>query len=146
MSFSVEIRPYEALSRDELYEILHLRCDVFVVGQEITAEPEIDGRDPECAHAMARDAEGNLVGTARIFFHEEPMAVGRVAVAPEHQHEGVGTAMMEAIQREIGDREAELHAQAHLEDWYDDLGWKRVGDQYTEAEIPHVTMRWADEF
>jgi len=50
--------------------------------------------------------------------------------------------MMKAIQTWLGDDEAELHAQAYLEDWYGDLGWQRVGDEYMEAEIPHVTMRW----
>jgi ElaA protein len=142
MSVSVDIRAYEALTRDELYDILHLRCEVFVVGQEITAEPEIDGRDPECAHALARGPDGELLGTARIFVHEEPMSVGRVAVRPDVQRQGVGTAMMEAVQKWFGDEDAELHAQAYLEDWYSELGWRRIGDEYMEAEIPHVTMRW----
>ena len=136
-----EIKGYADLSRDELHDILRLRCDVFVVGQEITAEPEIDGRDPECAHAMTwRD--GQLVGTARIFVDDDPMIIGRVAVTRKRQRQGIGTEMMEAIQDWLGDRTAELHAQSYLEEWYSSLGWERFGDEFIEAEIPHVHMRW----
>ena len=138
---NTQILHYDSLSPDDLYSILHLRCLVFVTGQQITSVPEIDGRDPECAHAMAT-IDGELVGTARIFVDEDPMSIGRVAVAPDRQREGIGTAMMEAIQVWLDGREAELHAQAYLEDWYASLGWETVGDEYMEAEIPHVTMRF----
>ena len=138
---NTQILHYDSLSPDDLYSILHLRCLVFVVGQQITAEPEIDGRDPECAHAMAT-IDGELVGTARIFVDENPISIGRVAVAPDRQREGIGTAMMEAIQAWLDGRAAELHAQAYLEDWYASLGWETVGDEYMEAEIPHLTMRF----
>jgi len=137
----VDIRPYEDLTRDELHEILELRCRVFVVGQEITGVPEIDGRDSECAHAMAREG-GELVGTARIFAEREPVKVGRVAAARDRQREGIGTAVMEAVQEWLGERPAELHAQKYLEDWYTSLGWERRGEEFLEAEIPHVRLVW----
>lgn len=143
LDLEIEIRPYDDLTRDELYEILELRCRVFVVGQEITAVSEIDGRDPECAHVLARD-NGELVGTARIFADEEPAKVGRVAAARDRQREGIGTAVMEAVQEWLGDRPAELHAQKYLEDWYASFGWERVGDEFMEAEIRHVRMVWED--
>ena len=50
--------------------------------------------------------------------------------------------MMKEAQARLGDASAELHAQAHLEDWYSSLGWRRVGEVYEEAQIPHVTMIW----
>lgn len=137
----IEIKSFEELRRSELYDVLRLRCEVFVVGQEITEEPEIDGRDPMCSHALVRD-EGELVGTARIFTDREPMSVGRVAVATDRQCEGIGTALMEGVQQWIGERRCELHAQAYLEEWYERLGWERVGGEFMEADIPHVLMRW----
>lgn len=140
-AMKTHIRHFDDLSSTELYSLLHLRCRVFVVGQQITEEPEIDGRDPECAHVLAR-REGELVGTARMFVDEEPIIIGRVAVAPERQGEGIGTAMMEAIQTWLENRPAELHAQAYLEDWYDSLGWQRIGEEFMEADIPHVLMRY----
>lgn len=141
-NLKIELRPYEDLTKQQLYEILELRCRVFVVGQEITAVSEIDGRDPECAHAMARDGD-ELVGTARIFVDESPAKVGRVAAARDRQREGIGTAVMEAVQEWLGDAPAELHAQKYLEDWYASLGWERVGEEFMEAEIPHVRMVWS---
>ena len=137
----VDIKPYDELSRDELHDIFMLRNIVFVVGQGITAEPEVDGRDPECEHAMLWEGD-RLLGTARIFHREDPQVVGRVAVLTDRQGEGLGTELMEAVQEHIGTARAELHAQAHLEEWYTRLGWERVGEPFEEADIPHVMMKW----
>jgi ElaA protein len=139
--WTCRFEPYDALGRDALYELLQLRCEVFVVGQAITAVPEIDGRDPACTHARLFEGDA-LVGTARLVESDEPISVGRVAVHPDRQREGIGTYLMERIQARLGDRRAELHAQAHLEDWYASLGWERVGDVFMEAEMPHVHMVW----
>lgn len=141
MSVEFAIKPFAELTLMELYEIMCLRDIVFVVGQKITSEPEVDGRDPECWHAMLRQ-HGKLVGTARAFANESPKIVGRVAIHPELQGTGLGTVMMRHVQGWLGDTHAELHAQAHLERWYTSLGWVRFGDVFEEAEIPHVMMRW----
>lgn len=138
---STQIKTFEALSKMELYELMVLRNEVFVVGQKITAEPEVDGLDVECAHVLLRMDE-RLVATARIFYKRRVPTVGRVAVHPQFQRQGLGTVVMEAVQRYLGERAAELHAQAHLEGWYTRLGWERVGEPFDEAEIPHVMMRW----
>jgi ElaA protein len=137
----IEIRAFDELSTDELYAILQLRCEVFVVGQGITSEPDVDGADPECVHAMMWEGD-QLVGTARIEVAESPWSVGRVAVAESHRGQGLGTELMEAVHTYIGDRPVELHAQAHLEEWYRSLGWERVGAPFFEANIEHVRMVW----
>lgn len=139
------LKAWEALGRDELYALLHLRDLVFVVGQGITAEPEVDGRDPQCHHAALWEGT-RPVATARLFMEEDPVVVGRVAVHPERQRGGIGTRLMEAVQEALGARRATLHAQAHLEDWYARLGWVREGEVFVEAEIPHVHMNWAGGF
>lgn len=136
-----DITHFDDLSAREVYDLMHLRDVVFVVGQEITAVPEVDGLDPRCAHARVFVDE-TLVGTARIFVDETPMIIGRVAVHPDFRGNGYGTRMMRFLQEWLRDRPAELHAQAHLEDWYSNLGWRRDGPQFIEAEIPHVVMRW----
>jgi ElaA protein len=143
LSKQIAIKHYRELSKDELYRIMVLRNLVFVVGQQITAEPEVDGRDPECEHAMLC-VDGELVGTARIFCDEDPAVIGRVAVHTDWQGRGLGTVLMQAIQQRLGARLTELHAQAHLEDWYSRLGWQRVGETFEEAKIPHVMMRWGE--
>ena len=177
----IEIKRFRALSLEELYAILELRTRVFVVGQKITAEPEVDGHDPECAHALLwvpgtentvpgtkytvpgtentmpgtvssqqtgdapqgpANAKMRLAGTARIFVDRAPIAVGRVAIHPDYQREGLGTLLMREIQASFDGQKATLHAQAHLRDWYERLGWRAEGEVFLEAEIPHISMRF----
>ena len=139
--FRFEFKRFHELTLNELYEIMWLRNIVFVVGQKITSEPEIDGFDRECVHAMLYVDE-RLVGTARISMGSEPVKVGRVAVHTDEQGKGYGTVLMRHVQEEIlGEREALLYAQAHLERWYASLGWVREGEVFVEAEIDHVAMR-----
>ena len=140
---SITISPFSALDIHRLYEIMCLRDRVFVVGQGITAESELDGRDTDAMHVEARQ-DGRLIGTARVFLGEAPISVGRIAIDTQIQRTGFGTEMMEWINDWLGERQAEMHAQAHLEPWYSRLGWQRVGHEFIEAEIPHVTMRWGN--
>jgi ElaA protein len=136
-----EICHFDDLSAREVYDLLHLRDLVFVVGQQITAEPEVDGLDPDCMHARLV-VDGSPIATARIFHEKAPMIVGRVAVHPDSQRQGIGTVLMRHLQDWLGERPAELHAQSHLEEWYASLGWERFGEEFVEAQIPHVMMRW----
>ncbi len=140
MTIHFEHRPFHELSLMELHDILWLRNEVFVVGQKITCEPEVDGRDPECVHVFGRDRDGRVVATARVFLAGEVVKVGRVAVARDLQRGGVGSALMERVHQVIGDRAAALSAQAYLRGWYQRLGWQPVGEEYDEAEIPHIWM------
>ena len=136
-----DIKHFDELTTRELYDLLHLRDEVFVVGQKITAVPEVDGLDVECAHVRAFLDE-RLVGTARIFVDHDPLVVGRVAVHPDLQRSGMGTLMMQFVGNWLGERPAELHAQAYLEPWYARIGWETFGEPFDEADIPHVMMRW----
>lgn len=133
-------KPFDDLTLRELYALLWLRDEVFVVGQKITAESEVDGEDPECTHVLGRDGDGKVVATARLFLGKSPVKVGRVAVHPRLQGQGVGSQLMLYINDLIGDRPAAMSAQAHLERWYGSVGWRRIGDVYSEAEIDHVKM------
>lgn len=140
-AFRFELVPFEQLTLHQFHDLAVLRNDVFVVGQQITAEPELDGHDPEYHHALFYRGE-ELVGTARVKLGVSPCKVGRVAITRTLQRSGLGTMMMRRIQAHLGSRPALLHAQAHLEAWYASLGWVREGALFVEADIPHVTMRW----
>ena len=126
----------------ELYEVLCLRDLVFVVGQKITAVPEVDGEDPSFHHLIGRDQMGRVIATARLSLDDTPIKLGRVAVRDDLQRTGIGSALMREAQRIIGRRPATMNAQAHLEPWYASLGWKREGPVFLEAEIDHVRMVW----
>ena len=141
---SCSIIDFHDLTLEQLYSVLHLRDLVFVVGQKITEEPEVDGQDTCCAHALFYKGDV-LVGTARVFTHEAPMIVGRVAVHPDHQGRGLGTQLMKEVQAFLGDQETHLHAQSQLDAWYTSLGWERIGERFMEAGIEHVMMRWPSQ-
>jgi len=133
-------RPFGSLSLKELHDILWLRNEVFVFGQKITAESEVDGLDPQCVHIMGSTQEGKIVATARFFPDKDPIKIGRIAVHLDMQRSGLGTDLMKYLRAVIGDRPSEMSAQLYLKDWYHGLGWIPDGDVYDEAEIPHIHM------
>lgn len=144
MSVSIEIKAFDELGLDELHDVLALRSRVFVVEQKITEVPEVDGRDPQAHHVLAR-WDGEIVGTTRFFVDRDPVKVGRVAVDADWRGRGIGGRMMNAVQSRLGDRSAKLHAQAHLEGWYAELGWRREGEIFEIVDIDHVAMWWPPE-
>lgn len=132
-------RAFGDLSLRELHDLLWLRNLVFVYGQQITAEPEVDGRDPECVHVLGTQAD-QLVATARLFMDHDPIKVGRIAVHPDWQGQGIGSQLMIYVHQILGQRAATMSAQAHLLAWYQRLGWRPQGEIYDEAGIPHIFM------
>lgn len=116
-----------------------LRHEVFVVGQNVPVELELDELDEECDHAVAVVA-GAVVGTGRLL---PDGTIGRMAVAEAHRGSGVGAAVLARLEdaaRERGHSRVELHAQVHAAGFYDKAGYQRVGETYLEAGIEHVTM------
>ncbi len=133
--------PFDQLSLSDLYQLLWLRDEVFVVGQKITAEPEVDGLDPQAIHVLGRhEPAGRVLVTARLFVSDDKVKVGRVAVHPDLQRQGLGTQLMHYVHEIMQDRRGEMSAQAHLQPWYGSLGWQADGPVYLEAELPHVHM------
>ena len=132
--------PFDELTLMQLHDILWLRNDVFVVGQKITSEPEVDGLDPQCVHVWGVDEGGRTVATARLFMAKDPVKVGRIAVARGLQGQGVGTELMGYVHQVMGGRAGALSAQEYLREWYGSLGWVADSDVYDEAGIPHVHM------
>jgi ElaA protein len=128
-------RAFGELTAAELYAILELRARVFVVEQKC-AYLDPDGLDRTARHVWgARD--GEIVAYARIL--PAPTRIGRVVTAPEVRGTGVGRELMRrAIATITGP--IRLSAQAHLERFYNDFGFVRVGDPYDEDGIPHIGM------
>ncbi len=131
--------PFANLSLRQLHDLLWLRNLVFVYGQKITAEPEVDGRDPECVHVWGSCGD-QMVATARLFMTHDPAKVGRIAVHPDWQGQGIGSQLMKYIHQVLGSRPAAMSAQAYLVEWYQRLGWIPQGEIYEEAGIPHIFM------
>ncbi len=144
-------RAFDALSPRDLYDLLRLRADVFVVEQACVFA-EIDGRDPEAVHLLARiPGSDGLAGTLRLFPPEAdaPASIGRVATAASARGLGLGRAlMMEGLaeaRRRFGDTPVEIGAQSRLETFYAGLGFIRTSPNYDEDGILHCTMVRAGE-
>ena len=118
-----------------------IRYEVFVVEQKVPLDMEWDEMDARCVHAVAYDAEGQAVGTGRLLPNGH---LGRMAVRRAVRGHGIGARMLEALvdaARARGDREVMLNAQAQAEPFYERFGFRREGEIFMEAGIPHIHMR-----
>lgn len=121
--------------------VMPLRERVFVVEQGVPPELERDGRDSACRHAIAFAADGQVVGTGRLLPDGH---IGRMAVAPNARHCGIGGEILEALVLEatrLGFAEVVLNAQITAVDFYLRHGFAPEGEVFVEAGIRHQTMR-----
>lgn len=139
------IKMFNELGTDELYDILRLRTEVFVVEQECVFQ-DMDNLDQDAAHVQARIGN-NLAATARILkpgvAYEEP-SIGRVVSSPMYRKKGVGIALMkkaiEETERLFGKRPIKIGAQLYLKKFYEGFGFEQCSETYLEDNIPHIKM------
>jgi predicted GNAT family N-acyltransferase len=132
---------FAELTPFEVYGLLRLRVDVFVVEQECPY-PELDGRDVEPATVhLWLESDGEIAATIRVLADGASRAIGRVATAPGFRGRGLAAQLIEEGIALCGDAPITLGAQAHLEGWYERFGFRRSGPAYVEDGIPHVPMR-----
>jgi predicted GNAT family N-acyltransferase len=118
-----------------------VRDAVFGDEQHIPRELDWDGRDDICRQALAVDDSGNPIGTGRML---PDGRIGRIAVLAGERGRGIGSGILAALVRaaaEDGIRELCLHAQALSIHFYETCGFRREGEMFMEAGIPHVTMK-----
>jgi ElaA protein len=136
---------FAELGVDDLYDALQLRCRVFVLEQGPYLDP--DGADRWSWHLLGRRDDGALVAYLRVVDpgrkYAEP-SIGRVVTAREERGRGLGRRLMaEGIagcERHWPGHALRISAQAHLERFYGEFGFVRVGADYLEDNIPHVEM------
>lgn len=123
-------------------EALHsVRYEVFVVGQNVPAEYEVDSMDPVCNHFLATDPDGNPIGTSRVLADGH---IGRVAVLEPWRSRGVGQALMVVsldCVSNLGLTTALLDSQLTASSFYEKLGFEQYGEEFVECGIPHIAMR-----
>ena len=121
--------------------LLAIRFEVFVEGQNVPRDEEVDGLDPDCIHVLAEDDDGTAVATGRLL----PDAhIGRMAVREPWRGKGLGGAVLEALvsaARKRGDARVVLAAQTHAIPFYARHGFRVYGPVFDDAGIPH---RWMD--
>lgn len=139
--------PFAELGVQQLYDVLALRSEVFVVEQQCVFL-DIDGLDPQTWHLLGHGADGRLQAYARLIppgLKGPDALIGRVVTAPLARGGGSGRALMAEAVAECArlwpGRAITLHAQAHLERFYAGFGFTPVGEPYVEDGIPHIEMR-----
>jgi ElaA protein len=138
-------KKFHELSPEEIYQILRLRSEVFVVEQNCVFLDQ-DNKDQHCWHYMGH-ANGLLVAYVRLLpaglaFKE--VSIGRVVTSPSARRKGFGRSLMENAITEawrlFGRQDIRIGAQCYLEDFYASLGFKPEGDTYLEDDILHIEM------
>lgn len=136
---------FDQLSTLELYEILQLRSQVFVVEQNCVYQ-DIDGKDEQALHIIGTE-DGRIIGYARCFppkIYFEEAAIGRVIVRQDFRDRKLGhevlKAAVNAVKEHYETDSIRLSAQLHLTRFYECHGFKSEGSDYLEDGIPHINM------
>lgn len=136
---------YKELSADQLYEILRLRAEIFVVEQNC-AYQDIDLKDQKAIH-LTGEINKKIIAYTRIFKKGDYFnnsSIGRVLVKKDYRKKDYGKVIMkksiEIIKTDPEEEEIELSAQKYLTEFYSDLGFKKTGKEYLEDNIPHIKM------
>jgi predicted GNAT family N-acyltransferase len=132
---------FAELTPFEVYGLCRLRVDVFVVEQECPY-PELDGRDMEPATVhLWYERDGEVLATIRVLDDGAAKIIGRVATAKAARGHGLAAALIRRGIELCGGAAIDIGAQAYLEGWYEQFGFRRSGAGYIEDGIPHVPMR-----
>ena len=130
------------LTAVELYELLRLRVDVFVVEQECPY-PELDGNDlaGDTRHFWLTRGERTAGCLRTLGVSQRQRWISRVCTAERFRGSGVATSLLRAALAEQPHIEHMLHAQTRVTGLYQRLGFRREGEPFDEDGIPHIAMR-----
>jgi len=121
-------------------DLAAVRVTVFIREQGVPVEMEWDGLDDSAIHVIARNQNGEAIGTARLLPSGQ---IGRMAVLPLWRGRGVGRELLSFVleaARAAGFRELFLNAQTSAREFYSREGFTATGDVFEEAGIPHIRM------
>lgn len=138
---------FEQLTAFQLYEIMALRQEVFVVEQNCPYL-DADGKDLEGWHLMILNQEEKLIAYARLLpkgiSYPDYVSIGRIATAPSARGTGVGKILVQKAIEEMyqlfGNQVIKIGAQQYLLKFYQSFGFESTGVEYLEDGIPHVEM------
>ncbi len=141
----VFIKPFTELTTNELYEILQLRSEVFVVEQDCVYQ-DVDFKDQKALHVIGTKND-KIIAYTRIFKPGDyftQASIGRVVVAKNERKFGYGHIIfdysIEAILEFFKETVIKISAQKYLKNFYESHHFKQVGEEYLEDNIPHIAM------
>ena len=146
MSVKWEIKRFEALTVNEIYEVLRLRSEVFVVEQNCVYQ-DIDGKDDKALHLLGK-YEGQIVAYSRLFKsgnYFDNASIGRVAVDMDYRSKKWGHELIRegiaGILHHFGESKITISAQLYLQKFYEIHGFVQTSDMYLEDDIEHIEMK-----
>lgn len=141
----IQTKTFKQLTIDDLYAILQLRSEIFVVEQNCVYQ-DIDYQDQQALHVLGIK-DKKLVAYTRIFKpgdYFEYASIGRVLVKSVERKHLYGYDIMntsiDAVKNYYDTSKIKISAQVYLKDFYTNLGFKAVGEEYLEDGIPHIGM------
>ena len=145
MKVSWRNKSFTELSNSELYEILALRTEVFVVEQNCPYQ-ECDGND-QVSHHFYGILNNKIVAYVRILppgVSYDSLSIGRVVTGQSLRGKGFGYELMKnainSCEQQFGKGKITISAQEHLEKYYGTLGFQKASEMYLEDDIPHIKM------
>ena len=146
MSISWKTKTFDELSTQELYQILRLRSEVFVVEQNCVYQ-DIDNKDQKALHLFGI-LEGEIIAYSRLFKpgdYFEFSSIGRVVVAEKHRDKNFGHELIDQSIFEINNlfkaQNITISAQLYLKKFYESHGFVATSETYLEDDIPHIEMK-----
>ncbi|WP_174407711.1 GNAT family N-acetyltransferase [Aquimarina pacifica] len=146
MDILFTVKSFDELTTLELYKILRLRAEVFVVEQDCVYQ-DVDDKDQKALHVIGFKNK-EIVAYTRIFKagdYFEDASIGRVVVSEEQRKFGYGhdliRASIQAVEEHFNVNNIKISAQTHLKNFYEKHLFKQVGEGYLEDGIPHIAMK-----
>lgn len=145
MKIQWQLKSFEELTPHQLYQLLRLRSEVFVVEQQCIFL-DMDNKDQKCYHLLGWKGE-LLAASTRLVppgISYTEMSIGRVVSSPLVRGTGIGRELMEVSVKACyelwGNAPIRIGAQCYLEKFYQSLGFEPEGEIYLEDGIPHIEM------
>ena len=142
-----EIKHFNELTVNEMYEIAKSRFEVFVCEQKTVEEQDFDDKDKESYHVMLKDGD-RVVAYSRILpkgLSYDNVSIGRVLVLQSYRRKGIAQKMMKAciefIKQNFNETSIIISAQLYVKSMYESVGFEVISDVYDEVNIPHVKMK-----
>ena len=142
----IVVKRFKELSVEEIYQILKVRADVFIIEQKCIYK-DIDGKDEKARHVLGKE-NNEIIAYTRILEEDDQYnypSISRVVVKKQNRGEERGKKIMKEtikyIVEELKEKTIVLAAQKYLEKFYRELGFIAEGEEYLEDEIPHQKMK-----
>lgn len=139
------VKRFDELSINELYDLLRLRAEVFVVEQDCVYQ-DVDNKDQNAIHILGY-YDNQLCGYSRIFdagYYFDHASIGRLVTSEKVRGLGFGHIQLkqsiDAVNEIFGKSTIKISAQKYLQKFYESYNFKQVGEEYLEDGIPHIAM------